>query len=458
MASLSQRTLKDGTTVYRVTFRPGGGSGRQVVETFNPASGPRRTYADALAFKHAVEAGGGAYPPNYVPGVGYLTAQQFAAEARAQDPARRPVLFADFAMDWLDTVANGIEDGTAGRYRRILRNHLLPAFGQFDVRDPEGITPLTIGRWITQLRGLDERAEADADEEDAPVGLSPKSVRNLHGLLSAILQSAVDREVPLRDRNPCRESAKHLPSLEGEGPGEMVFLSPGEYDLIRREFTDEEARDIADCLYGTGLRYSEATALQVRDFTLEARRPHVQVWRAWKQRDDGSYYLDKPKTKAGRRTVHLTPVQVEAWGKRLAGRRRDALVFQGPNGGRFTHDTFYSCRWRPAVYRAARCVACRGEDWAAGIGRRGYRDLRAGQVVWCGHEGQLEVIPRVHDLRHSHVAALISLGTPLLAISRRLGHKSIQITQDRYGHLLPQVHDDLVEGLDGLLASLGAPF
>lgn len=453
MASLSPRERKDGTIVYRVIWRPRdeGATQKQVVETFDPREGRHRDRDAAVAFKHAVEAFGHCWPPNYVPGTGYVTAQQYAqAQERAAGGHTEPVLFADFATEWLETVANGLEDGTAGRYRRILGNHLIPAFGRFDVRDPGGITPLEIGRWITRLR-----TPTEGEDGAETAGLSPKTVRNLHGLLSAILQSAVERERPLRERNPCRESGRHLPRVdEGE---EMVFLSPAEYDLVRGQIVDGEARDLADCLYGTGLRYSEATALQVQHFNLGARRPFFRVEQAWKQDADGAYRVGEPKTEAAKRVIYLTASQVEAWDKRLSSlRRRDSLVFQGPQGGRFVHDTFYSQRWRPAVYRAARCVECRTQDYAAGVGRRGYRYLRAEHVQWCGHDGQLEVIPRVHDLRHSHVAALIGIGTPLLAISRRLGHKSIQITQDRYGHLLPQVHDDLLEGLDALLATVGA--
>jgi integrase len=40
-----------------------------------------------------------------------------------------------------------------------------------------------------------------------------------------------------------------------------------------------------------------------------------------------------------------------------------------------------------------------------------------------------------HDVRHSHAAHLIAAGVHMLVISRRLGHSSIAITMNRYGHL-----------------------
>lgn len=43
---------------------------------------------------------------------------------------------------------------------------------------------------------------------------------------------------------------------------------------------------------------------------------------------------------------------------------------------------------------------------------------------------------RIHDLRHSHASYLIEKGVNMYKISKRLGHSSISITMDRYGHLL----------------------
>ena len=65
---------------------------------------------------------------------------------------------------------------------------------------------------------------------------------------------------------------------------------------------------------------------------------------------------------------------------------------------------------------------------------------------------ELVPAPRFHDLRHTHVALLIAAGVPMKAISERLGHTSIVITMDRYGHLQPDVDDALVRALESRLA------
>lgn len=467
MASITPRTLKDGTIVWDVKWRLGGTrTGGQKTETFNPKDGEHRGEKHALAFKAALEANRHRWPANYLPGIGYVTEAQYAAaQAAATEPDREPLLFADHAAAWLKRRSPGLESGTVADYTQMIAGRLNPWFGHLDVTDPQGICEDSIAAWITDLRD-GKRAEDDDDDDpewERPP-LSAKTIRNFHGLLSAIMQALVDAENPVRTRNPCAVTAKtSLPALTaGAAEEEMVFLSPEEYAAIHWHLgdADPDAQDLADFLVGTGLRFSEATALQPRDFSLATggrQRPKLRVRRAWKQAEDGSFYLGDPKTDSSIRTVYLDERQVEMLRPRLAGKTREALVFVGPSGRRWTHATFYTGRWWPAVYKAMRCIECRTKDYAEGIGRRGASTLELGNLVWCGHEGQLDRYPRIHDLRHTHVGWLIASGAPLLAVSKRLGHASINITYDRYGHLLEEVQDDLLAGLSRMMERLDGP-
>jgi integrase len=55
---------------------------------------------------------------------------------------------------------------------------------------------------------------------------------------------------------------------------------------------------------------------------------------------------------------------------------------------------------------------------------------------------------RFHDLRHTCAALLIAQGAHPKEIQERLGHSTIQLTFDRYGHLLPSLDERLRDGLD----------
>lgn len=94
-------------------------------------------------------------------------------------------------------------------------------------------------------------------------------------------------------------------------------------------------------------------------------------------------------------------------------------MFTPPLGSWWRHSSFYDRRWLPALAAAN----------ARGLVKR----------------------PRIHDLRHTHVAWLIAGHAPLPAIQRRLGHKSITTTIDRYGHLLPEIDLDLLAAIDEAL-------
>ncbi len=58
---------------------------------------------------------------------------------------------------------------------------------------------------------------------------------------------------------------------------------------------------------------------------------------------------------------------------------------------------------------------------------------------------------RFHDLRHLHASLLIAAGVPLAVISKRLGHSTITVTVDLYGHLLRDANRQAAEAASELL-------
>ena len=60
---------------------------------------------------------------------------------------------------------------------------------------------------------------------------------------------------------------------------------------------------------------------------------------------------------------------------------------------------------------------------------------------------------RFHDLRHTFASLLIQAGHPLAYIKEQLGHSSIKMTVDVYGHLVPGAHREVMN----TLPSLGGP-
>ncbi|MFD4315079.1 tyrosine-type recombinase/integrase [Streptomyces sp. NPDC058548] len=407
MASLTPRTNKHGVvTSHQVKWRM---DGEWQTERFLPDD-----EAAAEIFKGAVEEAGHRWPPGWVKGHGYVSEMELEESAfRFETYARR-----------------SIASRTGGDYykrlqTRALENHIFPIFGNCDVRSTEHFCKDTISAWVNLM--LEKKVQYGRGAEYRNMG--SETLRGLIGLLSSILKEAVMAEPPLRNRNPC--DLIHLP--DGGGQGE-------DYDDAAEFMTPEEIAGLIDCFrrptdrmlvriaYGTGLRWGEVTALATRHVRItEPGRYEVRVTRAWKRRAPTSFYLGPPKTKAGRRSVEITVglwQELQEFG--LAEQHTDALVFHDGNGGRIRYGTFWR-RWQTAIRRAK----------SKGI-----------LPEWKK--------PTFHDLRHSHIAALISDGNSLTYVQRRVGHQSIKTTSDRYGHLLDTAHLAAMKTLNRVMGTPAA--
>jgi integrase len=63
---------------------------------------------------------------------------------------------------------------------------------------------------------------------------------------------------------------------------------------------------------------------------------------------------------------------------------------------------------------------------------------------------------RFHDMRHSHATLLLMEHVAVKVVSERLGHSSINITQDIYSHVLPEMQKEAADAIDRVFAKAAA--
>ncbi|MFC3504855.1 tyrosine recombinase XerC [Micromonospora krabiensis] len=303
------------------------------------------------------------------------------------DPRAGRLTLAEWVQMWWPGHEANLKPTSRQSEGSRVRMHIVPLLGHLALDEVDN---LAIQAWITKLMtGL---PDLDRPGKWVRRPLSAKTVRSCHGLLHTLMGAAV-RARKIRV-NPCADT-----SLPGLTPREMRFLTEPEAGRLHAA-VPEHWRPLVLLLVSTGLRWGEAVGLQVKQ--LDVLGGKLTVVRAMHEMADGSLIFGTPKTARGRRTVTFTPKVAQALVPLLAGKDREDLVFTTPSG-------------KPV--RA--------------------RNFRRGWLEWTADAGLAGL--RIHDLRHTQAAWLISANVPLSAISRRLGHGSIAVTDGLYGHLLPQV-------------------
>lgn len=243
-------------------------------------------------------------------------------------------------------------------------------------------------------------------------GVGVGTIRNaLRNVLKPSFDAAVDAGY-LR-ANPAL--GVKLPASESE---EMLFLDAVQVRALAEEITPPYGTLVTFAAY-TGLRAGEIAALRVGrlDFlrrTIDVRESATDI--------NGRLTYGTPKTRTSRRTVPLPSFLVEPLSQLIAPYADDpmAFVFRSPDGGPLRHGNFYGRAFKPAVVRAL--------------------------------PESLHAL-RFHDLRHTAAALMIATGADPYSIMRRLGHSSIQVTFDRYGHRFPERDAAITEGLERMFAT-----
>lgn len=269
---------------------------------------------------------------------------------------------------------------TVRRYRRIYAGTWAPHLGHMRLSQIERV----------HIASALNRAEG-----------SDKTLKNKWAVLTHMLKMAAQDGKILRSPT----IGVGLPERSSHETEEHRYLTHAEFWAVV-EATPTYWQPLVITLGGTGIRWGELAALTVGD--VDTENGALRITKAEKQDPDNPSrtIIGPPKTKRGRRTVSLPRDVLDVLEPLLEGRKRTDRLFLPPNGGPLRHRTFY-------------------------------RDIWLKKSV--GTSGIREPFPRLHDLRHSHVAWLIAIGTHPSVIQRRLGHEKITTTLDTYGHLLPEL-------------------
>ena len=231
-------------------------------------------------------------------------------------------------------------------------------------------------------------------------GAKPSTIRNTANALRAVYRHAMRLDEVVI--SPC--DGVQLPAVRGRrdriaGPSEAATLLSA---------LDERDRALWAAAFYTGLRRGELRGLPWDDVDLTTAT--IQVRRSV-DRVAGDV---APKSAAGTRTVPIIP------------RLREYLVAQRlRTGGRGA--VFPSATGRPFDPESVQARADRA--WAAG--------------------GLTRIT--LHECRHTFASLMIAAGVNVKALSTLMGHASITVTLDRYGHLLPGSEQDAGDLLDAFL-------
>lgn len=342
-----------------------------------------------------------------------------------------------FLTDWVEHVARRrITPNTYAAYSADVRVHLVPAFGALKLRD---LDASQIDRWISQ-------------QLHRPDGPSPRTLQNVRGTLRAALNHALKHGLVARN---AAALAEPVPSRRTE----VRPLHLEDVADLRAQVHGHWLEALYLTLLSLGPREGEAFGLE----WFNAHRPERggldlerSVVHVVQQVQDGAI-VDLKTGSRGRRSLAVPATLLEALrahrGRvavqhlRAGSRWRDHNLVFPSTVGTYLNPSNVMKHFRSAL-RAVLLERYRLDGSPYGDGDGGFS-------LWLDDPDHPErrALPRtrLHDLRHTAASLMLAGGVELWQVSKTLGHGGVQITLDRYGHLLPEVRREVGDQMEAML-------
>lgn len=310
---------------------------------------------------------------------------------------------------WVEEYLGNVKPYTRKAYEDRIRLHIVPAIGAVKLTE---LTPPMVQKFINNL-GKDSTQR---------VALSPKTIKNIHGVLHRSLHQAV------------------IIGYIRTNPGDNCTLPR----VIRPEITPMDDQTIAQFLQAckneryrelflitlfTGLRQGEVLGLEWNCIDWEHGTMTVKRQLQREKKPQGKFYLSTLKN-GKTRTICLAPFVLNLFKERLEQQARErlnaydlwhedfpGLVFETETGGHVSHTTV----------------------------RKHFKRI----VKSMGIPEQ-----RFHDLRHSFAVLSLQNGDDIKTVQENLGHHSAAFTLDVYSHVTDRMRQNSAHRMQEYISNI----
>jgi integrase len=310
-----------------------------------------------------------------------------------------------FLRRWLETLTPDLSESTAYEYGCRMRGRIIPHIGAMPLARLDAIT---LQEFYADL---------------ARAGYAPHSVAATHSMLASALEQAVAWR--LLSRSP----ADDVKAPTARVPAPKVWQADEAIAFLAAT-ADDPMAPLWRLGLDSGMRLGEMLALAWRDVNLDTAV--VSVRRTLTRSKTGGYMIGElAKTTSSRRSILIGPTTTAALRtlyvpqleRRLAcgGAWHDLDIVFDRGNGLYLSPVTVERRFARAVHRA----------------------------------GVPELTP--HGMRHTMATMLLAAGIHPKIVQERLGHKSIQMTLDRYSHVITSMQQEAAASLDRILGEDARP-
>lgn len=311
---------------------------------------------------------------------------------------------------WAKDYLGGIKESTAYLYGRNIEQYIVPQLGAIKL---EALNAHTIQGFYNNLLQPSKKGVNP---------LSPKTIKNVHGVLHKALQQAV--LIGYLRFNP--SDACILPRITKQEIKPLDETKVAEFLEAIQEHPHEYLYKIT--LF-TGLREGEVLGLTWDCIDFERSTLLVKQQLRREQKKGGKYYFSPPKNNKSR-VLSLAPSVVQLFrlqklkqnGMRLQVGEMWAennLVFSNQSGSFLSYRTVYDCFKRIMVKIDSPST-------------------------------------RFHDLRHTYAVAAIKSGDDIKTVQENLGHATASFTLDVYGHVTAQMKQNSADRMERFIQSVSS--